>query len=191
MFDGALHRLIHKSGVTMANRAGEQLTHIAKKTYIFWFFTQGGGGGPDPLSPFWIRPCIAIDALSVNISSQPPQTQNMTSADNFVQPLSNLSIIFIGGVFSLESHLTGEPCDNYRCSELRFGMHIYLIKQVGKLLKIWWSEKEQGTQKTKILNWGTGENRDSWFHRNKRKGAHWKGLNISRMPKFFEPKLWP
>ena len=137
LFDGVLHRLIHKSVVTMAHRAGEQrglCLPILLKKPIFSDFSREGG--PDPLSSFWIRPCIAIDALSMNISSQPPQTQNMTSADNFVQPiskhittqslvsLSDLSIIFIGLVFSLESHLTGEPCDNYRCSELRFGMHI-------------------------------------------------------------------
>ena len=30
-------------------------TSIAKKPYIFVIF-QGGGGGPDPLSPLWIRP---------------------------------------------------------------------------------------------------------------------------------------
>ena len=171
-------------------------------------------GGPDPLSPLWIRPCIAIDALSMNISSQPPQTQNMTSADIFVQPisehiptpslvsLSDLSIIFIGWVFSLESHLTGEPCDyfllsiidarNYVlacifcivwCQQIsiwnkQIESSICLIKQVGKFFKIWWSEKEQGTHKIKILNWGTGEHRDSWLHRNTRTGAHWEGLNI-------------
>ena len=86
---------------------------------------------------------------------------------------------------------------NYRCSELRFACifcivwcqqisiwnkqiesSIYLIKHFGKLFKIWWSEKEQRTQKIKILNWGTGEHRDSWLHRNKRTGAHWEGLNI-------------
>ena len=75
------------------------------KNPIFFVIFQGD---PDPLSPLWIRPCIAIDALSLNISSQPPQTQNMTSADIFVQPISkliptpslvsfsDLSIIFIG-----------------------------------------------------------------------------------------------
>ena len=126
-------------------------------------------------------------------SSQPPQTQNMTSADIFVQlifkhiptpslvSLSALSIIFIGWVFSLEPHLTGEPCDyfllsiivawNYVfacifcivwCQQISIwnkqieSSPIYLIKQVGKLFKIWWSEK------ITILNWGTGEQRGSW-----------------------------
>ena len=56
---------------------------------------------------------------------------------------------------------------------------IYLMKQVEKLFKIWWSEKEQGTQKIKILNWGTGDHRHS-FHKNKRIRTHWElqGLNI-------------
>ena len=54
---------------------------------------------------------------------------------------------------------------------------IYLIKQVWFSFKIWWSEKEQGTQKIKILNWGTGEHKYS-FHRNKLTGIHWEGLNI-------------
>ena len=36
---------------------------------------------------------------------------------------------------------------------------------------------EQGTQEIKVLNWGTGENKDS-FHRNKRMGTHWEGGNI-------------
>ena len=138
----------------------------------------------------------------------------MTSTDIFVQPISkhiltpslvsfsDLGIIFIGWVFSLESHLTGEPCDyfllaiidarNYIlacifcivwCQQIsiwnkQIESSIYLIKQVGKLFKIWWSEKEQGTQKIKILNWGTGEHRDSLLHRNKRTGALWEGLNI-------------
>ena len=32
-------------------------TSIAKEPYIFVIFQGGGGtGGPDPLSPFWIRP---------------------------------------------------------------------------------------------------------------------------------------
>ena len=112
---------------------------------------------------------------------------------------SGLSIIFIGWVFfSHESHLTGEPCDyfilslivarNYVsacmfcivwCQQIsiwnkQIESSIYLIKQV---FLIWWSEKEQGTQKIKISNWGTGEHRDS-FHRNKRMGTHWEGLSI-------------
>ena len=37
--------------------------------------------------------------------------------------------------------------------------------------------KKQGTQKIKILNWGTTEHSDS-FHRNKQIGTHWEGLNI-------------
>ena len=32
-------------------------TSIAKKPHIF-FISQGGGRGPDPLSPLWIRPYI-------------------------------------------------------------------------------------------------------------------------------------
>ena len=99
-----------------------------------------------------------------------------------------------------ESHLTGEPCDiflfsiivnpNYVlacmfcidwCQQIsiwnkQIESSIYLKKQV-RFFLIWWSEKEQGTQKIKILNWGTGEHRDS-FHRNKRTGTHWEGLNI-------------
>ena len=82
------------------------LTHIAKN-YISCDFSGGGGSGP-LAPPLWTCPCIYIDALSVNISSQPPQTQNMTSPDIFVQPiskhiptpslvsLSDLSIFFIG-----------------------------------------------------------------------------------------------
>ena len=139
-----------------------------------------------------------------------PETQNMTSSD-IVQPiskhiptpslvsLSDLSIIFYWvSLFSLESHLTGEPCDyflysiivarNYvlacifcivRCQQIsiwnkQIKSSIYLIKQVGLLFKIWWSE-EQRTQKIKILNWGTGEHSDS-FHRNKWTGTHWEGV---------------
>ena len=30
---------------------------IARKPYIFVIFHGGGGGGPDPLSPLWIRTC--------------------------------------------------------------------------------------------------------------------------------------
>ena len=49
---------------------------------------------------------------------------------------------------------------------------------------------EQGTQKIKILNWGTGEHRDS-FHRNKRMGTHLEGLNIFLFAKILSPELWP
>ena len=35
--------------------SGMQIS-IAKTPYIFVIF-RGGGGGPDPLSPLWIRPC--------------------------------------------------------------------------------------------------------------------------------------
>ena len=96
--------------------------------------------------------------------------------------------------FPLESHLTCEPCDNFIlslivarsyvlacmfcivwCQQIsiwnkQIESSIYLIKQVWFFLKkIWWSEKEQGTKKIKILNWGTGEHRDS-FHWSKRTG---------------------
>ena len=109
-----------------------------------------------------------------------------------------LSIIFIGWVF-FHFNITPDGWAlwlfyliTYSCPKCMFCIvwcqqisicnkqiesSIYLIKQVWFFKKIWWSEKEQGTQKIKILNWGTWEHRDS-FHRNKRTGAHWEGLNI-------------
>ena len=105
-------------------------------------------------------------------------------------------------LFSLGSRLLGEPCHlfsliNYSCPELRcifciaccqqisisnkqIESSINLIKQIGKLFKIWWSEGwifKEGTLKIKVLNWGTTEHSDS-FHRNKRMCTHWEGLNI-------------
>ena len=45
------------------------------------------------------------------------------------------------------------------------------------MFKIWWSDKKR-TQKLKILNWGTGEHRVS-FYRNNWTGTHWDWcLNI-------------
>ena len=116
--------------------------------------------------------------------------------------LSYLSIIVIGWVFFF-TWITPDGWALllfyliiYSCPELCFGMHVlhclvstnqYLEqtdrkfnlfnKTISIYWKIWWSEKEQWTQKIKILNWGTREHRDS-FHRNKRTGTHWEGLNI-------------
>ena len=38
-------------------------------------------------------------------------------------------------------------------------------------------EGTEDTEKNKILNWGTGEHRDS-IYRNKRTGTHWEGIYI-------------
>ena len=151
---------------------------------------------------------IAYDALRMNISSQPPQ-KHFDPKHKIWHPLKYCSTyfqanshpitsffflsIFIAWVFfSLESHLTGEPCDHFILSlkvaritfwhacfgvnKSVFGINSILIKQVW-FFKTWWSEKAQGTQAIKILNWGTGEHRDS-FHWSKRTGTHWEGLNI-------------
>ena len=50
----------HHDGPTLNADFQGILTSIAKKPYIFVFLKGGGGGGgeggPDPLSPIWIRP---------------------------------------------------------------------------------------------------------------------------------------
>ena len=129
--------------------------------------------------------------------------------------LSYLSIIVIGWVFfSLESHLTGEPCDyfilslivarNYVmvcmfciawCQQIsiwnkQIESSIYSIKQVRFYLKIWWSEKEQRTQKIKILNWGTWST-EIHFIGTSGRVLTGKASIFYRMPKFCAPKLWP
>ena len=103
--------------------------------------------------------------------------------------------------FSLESHLTGEPCDyfilslivalNYVlacmfcivwCQQIsiwnkQIESSIYSIKQVRFFFKnrmIREGAENTENQDFKLRNM---EHRDS-FHRNKRMGTHWEGLNI-------------
>ena len=135
-------------------------------------------------------------------SSQPPQKHPLIYCSTYFQahshPITSFSFqpqhyfLLDKSFFSLESHLTGEPCDyfilslkvarNYVlacmfcivwCQQIsiwnkQIERSIYLINQVWFFLK--------SMKKIKILNWGTGEHRDS-FHRNKRTGTHWEGLN--------------
>ena len=134
------------------------------------------------------------------------------------KPITSFSFIpqhycYWMSLFSLESHLTGEPCDyfilslivarNYVlacmfciawCQQIsiwnkQIESSIYSIKQVGFFLKIWWSEKEQRTQKIKILNWGTW-NTEIHFIGTSGRVLTGKASIFSRMPKFCAPKLW-
>ena len=55
------------------------------------------------------------------------------------------------------------------------------MKQVGKLFKIWWSEEWnfQGAGNTENQDFELRNNKHSdSFHRSKRTGTHWDGLNI-------------
>ena len=58
------------------------------------------------------------------------------------------------------------------------------------MFKIQWSEKK-GTQKIKILNWGTGNTEIHFTGPSGRVPTGIKALIFFRMPKFCEPKLLP
>ena len=119
---------------------------------------------------------------------------------------SDLSIILLDeSFFSLESHLTGEPCvifvRNYVlacmfcivwCQQISIWSNqiessIYFIKRVWFLKNLMIRE---GAGNTENLDFKLRDHRDP-FHRNKRMGTHWEGLNIFSYAKILCAKLWP